>query len=267
MNGLAIGPLVFSADRAPVVIGVAVLMIATALLGRRGKGALGVWAGSVVLWALVTARAGFILQHPGPYLDDPFDILAIWQGGFSPWAGGVGLLGASLWHLRRNRDLILPAMISLGLAGSVGYVTWHLLHPPPMSMPGDIALYRLNGDALMTAEWEGPMVVNLWATWCPPCRREMPMMAGIAADDPAVPLHFVNQGEGPDTIRRYLSQAGLVLSPFLDPGHGMMQGFGIQGLPATLFIDAEGHVTVAHMGEISRAALLAGMEDLKATAP
>src|SRR3546814_7473677 len=67
----------------------------------------------------------------------------------------------------------------------------------------------------MTGE---PMVVNLWATWCPPCRREMPVLAKAQEERGDVTFVFVNQGESESEIRDYLRESHLQLSNvLLDP--------------------------------------------------
>jgi thiol-disulfide isomerase/thioredoxin len=108
-----------------------------------------------------------------------------------------------------------------------------------------------------------PRVVNLWATWCPPCRREMPMMAELAADTEGVAFVFANQGEGKQAVRRYLASAGLSLETILiDPFSALSRFYGAPGLPATLFIDAEGILRHAHLGEISREVLQSNIDRL-----
>ncbi|WP_342298201.1 TlpA disulfide reductase family protein [Cereibacter sphaeroides] len=113
-----------------------------------------------------------------------------------------------------------------------------------------------------------PVVLNLWASWCPPCRREMPMMTEIAAEETKVGMVFANQGEGEATIRRFLDaqdlpQAGM----WLDPSSTMQAEFTVPGLPATLFFDASGALHHIHMGEISRAGLLSRMDEIRVPAP
>ncbi|AGT11187.1 TlpA disulfide reductase family protein [Paracoccus aminophilus] len=268
MGGLSLGPLTLSAERAPVAAGLIALMIVTAVLARRSSPALSAWAGSAVVVAAITARLGFVLGHAGVYLQDPLSILAFWQSGFSPLWGMAGFVLVTAWSLWRNADLALPVAASTLIAFACWSVVHELSRGVDLALPEGLHLTSLNGDPVRPAEWRGrPMVINLWASWCPPCRREMPMMAEIAAQETEVDLHFVNQGEGAEAVRRYLAQSGAVIAPVMDPGGEMMRHFGAMGLPATLFIDANGQMQAAHMGEISRAQLLAGIEDLKDVLP
>ena len=74
------------------------------------------------------------------------------------------------------------------------------------------------------------MVLNVWATWCPPCRREL--------------------------VRQYLAGRRIdAAAVALDPEGRIGRLFGVRALPATLFFDPEGRVAAVHVGEISRAAL------------
>lgn len=264
MGGLSLGPLALSSERASVLAGLVVLLLVASLIARRAGPAIGIWASGAAIAAGIAARLGFVAGHPDSYLADPLSVLAIWQGGFSPFWGALGFAGASLWHLWRRPDLVLPAAASV-LFALAGWTAVHQLtrgtHP---DLPAGIALATLDGAPVRPAEWAGrPMVVNLWASWCPPCRREMPMMAELARADTGADFVFVNQGEGGEAIRRYLSREGIVIAPVLDPGSQMMRHYGSMGLPVTLFIDAQGRLRSAHMGEISRAALLGGIAGIR----
>lgn len=265
MGGIAIGPLAFSADRAPVIAAMLVLLLTAGLLSRRVAPGLSNWAVSAVIAAAIAARIGFVLAHGAEYRANPLAVLAIWQGGFS-FAWGVAGFGlASLWILARRWRLILPAAASLVLAGTAWNAVHQLTRGEDIGLPDGIMLADLSGRPVAPADWHGrPAVINLWATWCPPCRREMPMMAAIAASETEIDLHFVNQGEGAGKIREYLMREGIAIMPLTDHASQMMQHFRAMGLPATLFIDADGRLRSAHLGEISRPALLAGIENLKA---
>ncbi|HAQ27862.1 MAG TPA: peroxiredoxin, partial [Pseudomonas sp.] len=108
-----------------------------------------------------------------------------------------------------------------------------------------------------------PLVVNLWATWCPPCRREMPVLAEAQRTESDVTFLFVNQGEGERVIADFLDTEGLGLeNVLLDTGGRLGQHVGSTALPTTLFYDAEGRQVGSHLGELSRASLARALERL-----
>ena len=263
MQAVTLGPLVLAADRAAVLIGLALLLIVTGILGRR-RPALASWASGAALVAALAARAGHVAANWQVYAEAPLTIPAFWQGGFDPWAGAAGFALVSALFLRRDRGLALPAGLSLLAALGAGLVLRLLVETGAAALPQDVVLTDLNGRAVPAESWaRGPMVLNLWASWCPPCRREMPMMAEEAARAQGVTFVFANQGEGDAVIRDFLSRQGLVMAPLMDPGSALMRHFGAPGLPATLFIDAQGRLTHAALGEISRAELRARTDALK----
>ncbi|MDX1553417.1 MAG: TlpA disulfide reductase family protein, partial [Marinobacter sp.] len=110
-----------------------------------------------------------------------------------------------------------------------------------------------------------PTVVNLWATWCPPCIREMPVLEEAQDRYPGINFVFANQGEHPETINQFLSEQNLDLDHVLsDRQGGFGRAIGSQGLPTTLFYDAQGKLVDSHMGELSKASLARGLERFEA---
>ncbi|MDQ2067167.1 TlpA disulfide reductase family protein [Xinfangfangia sp. CPCC 101601] len=264
MGGLALGPMALSGERAAVLAGLIVLLLATGLIARRMGPAIAGWASAAAISGGIAARLGFVVQNATTYLADPLSVFAIWQGGFSPLWGIAGFALATGWHLWRNPDLILPAAASVLFAVGGWNIVWQLTRGEAVALPSGAVLATLSGAPVAPGDWEGrPLVINLWASWCPPCRREMPMMAELAAADTGAEFVFVNQGEGAEAVRRYLSREGIVIAPVLDPTSQLMRHYGSMGLPVTLFIDAQGQLHTAHMGEISRAGLLAGIAAIR----
>src|SRR3546814_18391910 len=85
-----------------------------------------------------------------------------------------------------------------------------------------------------------PFVVNLWATWCPPCRRELPMLADVAANSD-IPILLANQGENRQAVADYLLAGGISpRSVVLDTHMTLMAGAGNGFLPPTFSTHAKG---------------------------
>ena len=264
MGSLSLGPLVLSAERAPVLAAILVALLVAGLLARRVGAELNAWLLSVLVMAALLGRITFVVLNWPGFAGAPWTILAFWQGGFDSWGAAAGGLLASLWHLRRRQRLWLPALATVACAATAWNLVDQLARSGNVDLPATILLTRLDGSHASSSDWlDGPVVINLWASWCPPCRREMPMMAEVAARETEVPILFVNQGEGAEVIRRYLAQEGIAIPALQDPGMQMMAHFQAMGLPATLFIGRDGKLRAGHMGEISRARLLSGIEDLR----
>ena len=109
-----------------------------------------------------------------------------------------------------------------------------------------------------------PVVVNLWASWCGPCRQEMPLLAAAQQRESTVGFLFVNQGETDSAMRAYMTRQGLVLREvLLDAGSTLGPAVGSRGLPTTLFYDARGRLVDAHMGVLNAAALESRLRELR----
>ena len=117
-----------------------------------------------------------------------------------------------------------------------------------------------------TANGGTPVVLNFWATWCPPCRVEMPHFEAAAelyGDDVAV--LGVNQAESVETIATYAGDHGLTYPLLVDQEMTINHLYGILNLPTTIFIDANGIVREVLVGTMSRAVLEERIERLVAS--
>ena len=260
MDAVTLGPLMLPLPRLFALLSLVALFVTAALLGRRVHEELGGLGTPLLISGGIAARLGYVLGHWDAYAREPWSMLFFWQGGLDPLWGVAGAAFYGLWHFRGRRRLQrlaqLPVAAGLGvwLALSGGHA-W-LAEPATASLP-DRPLDRLEGGDRALADWQGrPVVVNLWASWCPPCRREMPRLAEEAERHPGVRFAFVNQGENREAVTAYLERQAFSLAPvFLDRQARLRDHFEAPGLPATLFFNRQGRLVDAHVGEISRAAL------------
>lgn len=256
MNGIAIGPFVFAADRLAAILGIFAFMILTSILARRVDRVVGPWSSWALIGGLVAARLGHVALHWQSFRDEPWRILAIWQGGFEPIAGFAGVLLVSFFCIRSFKAGAAAA-IAIGL-GALVWAGASQLTKATLGQPAPaMAFEQMDGAPVTFGDFIGkPVVVNLWASWCPPCRREMPLLARTAAARSDVAFLFVNQGESPKTIRAYLAGENLALSPvLLDPATQLSRHYNAPGMPTTLFLRADGTLASIHMGEISKEVL------------
>lgn len=162
----------------------------------------------------------------------------------------------------RKRTVLALAIWVLAWQGLLSGL--RLLDYPALS---EMNVTMLSGESTtLAALADGkPMVVNLWASWCPPCRREMPVLAAAQQRESSVRFVFSNQGENGAAVRRYLSASQLDLANVTLDRHaelGRVAGSGV--LPVTLFYDASGQLAATHLGELSVASLARNLNRLRA---
>lgn len=226
---------------------------------------------NMLVTGLVAARLGFVLRWLPQYLSDPWSIIRIGDGGLSVWTGVLAALAYGFWQARKTELLRRP----LALGVTAGLASWvflggalALLQQSVLKLPTR-ELMTLDGAAVNLSTMSGkPMVVNLWATWCPPCRREMPVLASAQAQREDVTFALVNQGESEQAIRSFLRSENLQLrNVLLDPLSSVLQEAGSRGLPTTLFFDADGRLVDTHMGELSQASLMQKLQRFERAPP
>lgn len=208
---------------------------------------------------LLAARLGYVVRWWPEYAAAPWSILAIGDGGFLWRIGLPAAIAFTWWRSARQGRLRKPLFAGI----AAGLLAWFALngtlallqHSVP-SLP-DIATHTLDGiPTTLDASAGRPIVLNLWATWCPPCRREMPVLEQAQTAFPDVAFVLVNQGESAQQARAYLESEGLNLTDvLLDPSSEAMREMRTGGLPTTFFFDAQGRMVDLHLGEITMADL------------
>lgn len=239
----------------------------------------------VLLGVAVGARLAFVAAQWPAYREAPWTILYFWQPGYDAVAGllggaAVAVAAFIVLHARRAGRLMAPVL--LGLAGPFAVFTAiELGAAVQVTAPGSVVhgsaapelrMSTLNGGAASLSELRGhPVIVNVWATWCPPCRREIPLLNETYRRhaDAGLRVVGVNRGERPGRIEDFLAAVPIDYDVWVDPrspASGMAPSARLlerarsPGLPTTLFINAQGTVQQVTIGELRRATIQAGLQ-------
>ncbi|MFN8442055.1 MAG: TlpA disulfide reductase family protein [Caldilineaceae bacterium] len=129
----------------------------------------------------------------------------------------------------------------------------------------DFALPSISGDSVHLSDYAGQVVViNLWATWCPPCKAEMPMINAYyeAHRDAGLAVLAVNSEEDATTVRQFIQAHGYGFPVLLDLQSDVSALYQVRGLPTTVVIDRQGRVQYIQTGEITAKQLEAAVKPL-----
>jgi len=131
----------------------------------------------------------------------------------------------------------------------------------------DFVAETLSGDEVHLRNLRGkPVVLNFWATWCPPCRAEMPMLQEYYTKHAGeYAMVAVNDAEPPEQVKGFIEQQGFTFTVALDPKQAIVGKYRIQGFPTTFFIDADGVIRYTHVGMLDEDTLQAGLQSIGIT--
>lgn len=128
----------------------------------------------------------------------------------------------------------------------------------------DFALKTWDGKSVALSNYRGKVVlINFWATWCPPCRSEMPEIQSAAQANPdKLVVLAIDYMETPDLVKPFVEELGLQFPILLDSDGAVARQYNVQGLPTSFFIDPTGIVRVTNVGGVNRAYIEAQIEVL-----
>ena len=175
-----------------------------------------------------------------------------------------------------NRWTVIVIVVAAGLAGAAGYWLVGRQDPavPVVTAPSgtaalpaapprlaetvpDFRLLDRAGTPRSLQEWQGrSLIVNFWATWCAPCRREIPLLQRIARDRAADGFEVIGIAvDFRDKVLAYADEMNIEYPLLIGEQDALdaAAAFGVDaiGFPFTIFTDAQGRVVAAQMGELS----------------
>lgn len=168
--------------------------------------------------------------------------------------------------MRRARYLSLLVVVAAA-ALAAGLVVSKLIRDPAGDDPLAQALPSLSGPARALADWQGvPRVVNFWATWCAPCREEIPVLNGIQAEWPGRLQVIGVAVDEREPVQAFAREVPLEYPVLLAPRQGgaLMRKLGNpEGvLPYSVILDADGRIVATRAGPYTRESLRAELASL-----
>ena len=164
--------------------------------------------------------------------------------------------------VKEKKKRFNPSLVILGILG-LGFIIFVLIAPHgkqtggPLPVGGPVPNFELkdlDGKTWSMDSLRGSVVViNFWATWCPPCRLEMPSIDRLFrdnAEEENFQILTILYQDSPDNARAYFKKNGFQMPVLLDLGDAVAAEYGLIGLPETFMIDKKGILRQHHIGPV-----------------
>ena len=141
-------------------------------------------------------------------------------------------------------------------------------HPtdPPANIAPDFTMLDMDGNEVTLESFFGkPIILNFWASWCGPCKMEMPELQNFY-EKYGEDIHFllVSVDDSADTAKAFIKEEGYSFPVYFDTTSLGAYTYGASSIPLTFFIDAEGNLTAYYMGAMSKDILQQGVDMIHA---
>jgi peroxiredoxin len=136
---------------------------------------------------------------------------------------------------------------------------------PSLNAPApNFELINLAGDLVQLEDYRGkPIILNFWATWCAPCRLEMPIFQQTYEDHTDyLAVVAINNAEPREDVQRFVDELDLAFEFLLDPDAKIQHLYQIHGYPTTIIIDAAGVIRIRHIGILTEEQLDGYLESI-----
>ncbi len=129
--------------------------------------------------------------------------------------------------------------------------------PEVGALAPDFTLLDTAGDKITLSDYRGQVVLlNFWATWCPPCRQEMPgIQDRYEIHRPDLVVLAVDNDESSVLVKDFAEDYQLTFNPLLDPNAEVQIMYQIRGYPTSMFVDENGFIQIVHIGLMTEAQL------------
>lgn len=154
--------------------------------------------------------------------------------------------------------VIATILFTMLIIGGLGFTGIGSASVARVGSTADFTLNDFSSQSVQLSDYRGhPVLVNLWASWCPPCRAEMPDLIQYykAHQAEGLVVLAVNSADSFGPAQQFVQEKAMPFPALFDPSGSVEKVFGVDGLPSTFLIDRSGVVRFAWTGQISPAVL------------
>lgn len=173
------------------------------------------------------------------------------------------------------RRIVVLSVVTLAVAGLIALIAVGLVRKEPLTgasgaarvnrPAADFTLPLFSGGEITLSSLRGkPVVINFWASWCPPCREEAPILEKVWRQyrNKEVTFIGVDIQDAEGDARAYIKEFGITYPNGPDIGGRITIDYGVSGIPVTFFVNREGRIVSRWVGAINEPLLVARIEEL-----